>query len=174
MLEERVSHSEYTSGVADGTIKLGIMNQSEFYKLLLKPYQKIIETIFTILNILSIVAIPILCLLLHNWSLLFGFAGCLIGWVLHLFCISAQKFATRINRTKTTFTALIIASAAIIYNFGLMSLISFVLAYVLIQFLFFYFTGNFLMEKAITRLVTNKDDYYSALNNGIIKTFRTF
>ena len=174
MLEERVSHNEYKAGVAEGTLRLGIMNQSAFYKLLLKPYHTIIEVIFTILNILLIIAIPILCFVLHNWSLLFGFVGCLIGWLLHLFCISAQKSSTRIKRTKIVFVLLIIISVAIIYKFGMISLASFVLACGLFQFLSFYFTGNFLMEKAITRLVTNEDDYYFALNNGIIKTFSIF
>ena len=86
----------------------------------------------------------------------------------------AHKSATRIKRTKIIFAILIVASAAIIYNFGIISLASFVLARVLLQFLFFYFTGNVLMEKAITRLITKEDEYYFALNSGIIKTFRTF
>jgi hypothetical protein len=174
MLQERVSYSEYRTGVADGTLKLGIMNQSAFYKLLLKPYHTIIEGIFTMLNIFLIIAIPILCFVFHNWSLLFGFAGCLIAWLLHLICISGHKSATRIKTTKIVFGLLIIISVAIIYKLGIMSLASFVLVCGVLQFLFFYFTGNYLMEKAIARLATNEDDYHVALNNGIIKTFRRF
>jgi len=174
MLEEKVSHNEYKTGIADGSLRLSIINQSAFYKLLLKPHHTIIESIFSILNILLLIAIPILCFVLHNWLLLFGFAGCVIGWLLHLICISSQKSAIRINRTKIVFGLLIIISVAIIYKFGEMSLASFVLVCGLLQFLFFYFTGNYVMEKAITRLSTNEDDYHVALNNDIIKIFRIF
>src|SRR5439155_17090831 len=109
----------------------------------------------------------------HNWSLLFGFAGFFIGWILHLICIGAQKSGARIKRSKISFIILIIVSAIIIYNFGIISLASFVLACVVCEFIIFYFTGNLLMEMAIRNLANNEDNYYFALNNGIIKTFRT-
>lgn len=173
MLEERISHEEYKAGVASGTIRLGIMNQSEFWKLSFKPSLIIIEGILNILNILLIIAIPVLSFIFHNWSLLFGFVGCLLGWILHLICISAHKSDTRIKKTKIIFLLLVIASAITIYNFGIISLASFILACTVCEFFFFYYTGNFLMEMAIRNLVKNEDDYYSALNNGIIKTFHT-
>lgn len=173
MLEEKISHGDYKVGVENGTIRIGIINQSLFWKLLLKPYLLVIDIILTTVNILLIIVIPVLSFIFHNWSLLFGFAGCLIGWAIHVICISAHKSSTRIKRSKITFIILIIASAIIIYNFGIISLTSFVLACTLCEFIIFYFTGNFLMEMAIRNLVKNEDDYYSALNNGIIKTFRT-
>lgn len=174
MLEERVSHDDYKTGAANGTIMLGIMDQSKFWKLFFKPYLLFIEGIFTIVNILLIIAIPVLCLVFHNWSLLFGFVGCLIGWILHLICISARKSNTRITRTRILFILLVIASALIIYRFGIISLASFILACSLLEFIIFYFTGNLLMEMAIKSLVKNEESYYFALNNGIIKTFRRF
>ena len=148
MLEERVSHKDYKAGVASGTIRLGIMNQSEFWKSSFKPYLIVIEGILTIMNILLIIAIPVLSFIFHNWSSLLGFVGCLTGWILHLICIGAHKSETRIKRTKIIFFLLIIVSATIIYNFGITSLASFVLACTICEFFIFYFTGNFLMEKA--------------------------
>ena len=79
MLEERVSHEDYKAGVEIGTIRLGIMNQSEFWKSSFKPYLIVIEGILNILNILLIIAIPVLSFIFHNWYLLFGFVGCLLG-----------------------------------------------------------------------------------------------
>ena len=174
MQEERVSHDDYKAGVKNGTIRIGIMDRSEFRKLLLKRHLNIIEGILMVLNILLNIAIPFLCFVFHNWSLLFGFAGCFIGWILHLICISPQKSGTRIKRSKITFIILIIAGVIVIYNFGIISLASFVLACTLCEFIIFYFTGNLLMEMAIRNLAKNENDYYFALNNGIIKTFRTY
>ena len=173
MEEERFSHEDYNTGVANGSIRLGIINQPEFWRSSFKPYLILIDQVLTIINILLLISIPVLSYIFHDWTLLFGFLGCFIGWVLHLICIGAAKSDTRIKRTKIIFLILIIGSAILIYNFGIVSLASFVLAFTICEFAIFYFSGNLLMEMAIRNLGKNKDAYYSAVNNGIIKTFRT-
>jgi hypothetical protein len=168
---KNLSHDNYKIGVDEGTIKISIINQSKFRKLLLKPYFIVIEGILFALNAALIIAIAVLPFIFHDWSLLLGFVGCLMGWILRAICISSNKSAIRVKRSKIAFIVLGILIPIIIYYFGILSMVSFVFACTLCEFIILYFTGNLLMEIAISNLAKNRDDYYYAVNNGIIETF---
>lgn len=167
--EERLSHEDFKSGIAEGRIRFDIVDRKLFSSLVHEPYINIIGWAGLILETLLILTLPLLCFLTGRWILLLGFLGYFIATLIHRICISAQTSRIRIKRAITAFFLHVVLATIPIYFLGILHPISIIFSYALFEFMISSLTGNLWAETAIINLVKNADNYYYAIDNNIIK-----
>lgn len=170
--EKNLSHEDFKSGIAQGTIRFNIVDQAEFSKLVYQPYINFIGIIFGFLDVALIIIIPVLCLIFNKWILLLGFVGCIFGYVVHRICISPHTTKSRIRRSILSIISFTLLTTAMIHYLGMLNPISIIFACALYEFLSFNINATLVAELAINNLVKNADTYHYSIENNLIKIFR--
>lgn len=169
--ELKLPHSVFKIGTAKGMIWFQILDTDKFSKLVHQSYIQTIKSVITILGFALYIAIPILALVLGKWILLLGFLGCFFGLVMQKFCIGSPKQNVRINRSIILSICFGVTILLMIYYFGILYPLSFILVCAFYEFIGAILLSYFWIETGINSLINNENNYNYCIDNNIIKVF---
>lgn len=163
-----ISHEDFVSGISKGTIRFEVIQKRNFSRLFFDPFVSLLFTVLLVLLVSPIIGVPVVSLVLHQWEMLFGFGGLLLGLSFHGFTTGSRKPIRNFVRLALSASIL---TLLLMYYLGPLHVISFVAVCALYQYFFLEASDNLYDAIAKKNLIRDSDRYYYAIENSIIKTF---
>lgn len=166
MTHTNLSHEDFVRGLTNGSLKVKFVQLGAFWELFRDPFVVKIMRILFLLVFAPIILIPAICLHFGKWVLLTGFAGSILGQMIH--GINSVTSKPLRNFIKFTFCLAFLAGE-LIYYLGVLHVISFIVLCLLYQFFFADLSNTLHDEIAKSKLIKDPDRYYVATENGIVR-----
>ncbi len=177
-----LEHQEFVSLSEKGKIGLKLVEKYEIMNLLFKKNTYyiigIILNIFFILNLISILVLSII----YNFSLLWGYLGIVIGFVINIISISSPIMNTRFKRSIITIILYVFILIYVFFKTNVnlnqynidneeFNVYSYVIICSFIQFLNNNLTSFFSIEVVLMKLFKNKKLYEICRDRDYIELF---
>jgi hypothetical protein len=163
--EHIVKYEDFVIGIANRTAKFEIKNRKLFSALF---FDKSVIWLMRFLLFMvgaPIIAIPVFCIILNNWWLLFGFIGIFFGNIVH--SVNA-KTSKRFKNLFELFFCFLFLLGGFIYFIGILQPFVFAFACLTYSFFFLDLSDGIYDEIASKNVIKSSRLYYYSVENNII------
>lgn len=166
----KLNHQEFVKELSRETNKfrIRIIKTKEFANLFFDNSTKIYLTALSYMLILPLIIVPLICFVTGKWILLLGFIGIFSGYMLGSI---TQSTSIPIHSLIKNLLVAVFVGSLLIYSLEIFNAITFIFICNFYQSLLI--GTKDIVYNTITKnhLINNLDNYYYAIDKGIIETY---